>query len=90
MAVGDTFPDPLTRGNDYAIGHDLTNGKELWRVGDLNHKDRYNRTLRFVASPVARRDLVVIPTAKNRGVAAISVVGAKGLHWHRRQGRSAR
>ena len=77
VAVGDTF-QIVTHGNDYAIGHDPANGKELWRVGDLNHKDRYNRTLRFVASPVAHGDLVVIPTAKNRGVAAISVAGAKG------------
>ena len=44
----------------------------------MNHKDRYNRTLRFVASPVAHGDLVVIPTAKNRGVAAIKVSAAKG------------
>ena len=27
-----------------SVGHDPANGKELWRVGDLNHKDRYNRT----------------------------------------------
>lgn len=62
----------ITHGNDYAVAHELADGKEVWRLGNLNPKDRYNATLRFVTSPVAVADLIVIPTAKN-GV----VVGVK-------------
>ena len=61
----------ITHGNDYAIAHRLTDGKEVWRVGDLNPKSRYNRTLRFVASPVAVPELIVVPSAKGRGVVGV-------------------
>ncbi|HEY7427472.1 MAG TPA: PQQ-binding-like beta-propeller repeat protein, partial [Gemmataceae bacterium] len=36
----------ITHGNDYAIAHRLEDGREIWRVGDLNPKNRYNYTLR--------------------------------------------
>lgn len=62
----------ITHGNDYAIAHNLADGKEVWRLGDLNPKDRYNTTLRFVTSPVAVADLIIIPTAKNGAVVAVS------------------
>lgn len=78
----------ITHGNDYAVAHSLADGKEVWRLGDLNPKDRYNATLRFVASPVAVADLIVIPTAKNGAVVGVSpdaegVLGAggKGEAW---------
>src|SRR5579884_3049033 len=61
----------ITHGCDYAIAHRLENGEEIWRLGDLNPKDRYNRTLRFVASPVAAADLIVVPTAKNGPVVGV-------------------
>jgi outer membrane protein assembly factor BamB len=61
----------ITHGNDYAIGHSLNDGSELWRVTSLNPKEKYNNTLRFVASPVASGGLVVVPTAKNGQVVAI-------------------
>ena len=35
--------------------------------------------MRFVASPVAHKGLVVAPSAKNRGVAGIQLAEAKGL-----------
>ena len=57
----------ITHGNDYCIGHDPLTGKEQWRVAGLNPKNQYNRTLRFVASPVASQGLLVVPSAKNRG-----------------------
>lgn len=86
--IRDGHAQLITHGNDYAIAHNLTDGKEVWRVGDLNPKDRYNDSLRFVASPVAVADLVVIPTAKNGAVVGISpdasgVLGAggKGELW---------
>jgi hypothetical protein len=62
----------IVHGNDYATAHRLGDGSELWRVGDLNPKDRYNRTLRFIASPVAVPDLIVIPSAKNGPVVGLS------------------
>ncbi len=67
----------VTHGADWAIGHDLKDGSEIWRCGGLNPKDRYNNTLRFVASPAAVPGLIVVPTAKNRGVVAIDP-SAKG------------
>jgi len=78
----------ITHGNDYAVAHNLNDGKEVWRLGDLNPKDRHNETLRFVASPVAVADLIVIPTAKNGAVVGVSPdasgvisAGGKGELW---------
>ena len=61
----------ITHGNDYAIGHRLEDGSEIWRVSDLNPKENYNAYLRFVASPLATPDLIVIPTAKNHAVVGL-------------------
>lgn len=68
----------ITHGNDYAIAHQLTDGKEIWRVGELNPKAKYDNTLRFVASPVAVKDLIVVPSAKNGPVVGVKP-DAKGL-----------
>jgi outer membrane protein assembly factor BamB len=67
----------ITHGNDYAIAHDLKDGHEIWRLGGLNPKDRYNRTLRFVSSPVCTPELIVVPSAKNGAVVAVKP-NAKG------------
>lgn len=65
----------ITHGADYTIAYDPKTGKEVWRLGGLNPQDdpnrRYHPTLRFVASPGISKDLIVVPTAKNRGVYAI-------------------
>ncbi|HEX4070209.1 MAG TPA: PQQ-binding-like beta-propeller repeat protein [Planctomycetaceae bacterium] len=61
----------ITHGNDYAIAHRLTDGSEIWRVGELNPKSNYRPDLRFVASPVATPDLIVVPTAKSGAVVGI-------------------
>jgi outer membrane protein assembly factor BamB len=61
----------ITHGNDYAIAHQLDDGAEIWRLGDLNPKGHYNRTLRFVASPVATSDCIVVPSAKNGPVVSV-------------------
>lgn len=61
----------VCHGNDYATGHALADGKELWRLGGLNPKDKYNPTLRFVASPLCTPEMIVVPTAKNGAVVAI-------------------
>ncbi len=68
----------IVHGNDYTTGHSLKEGKEIWRVGGLNPKDKYNTTLRFVASPVAVSDLIIIPSAKNGPVVGLKP-GATGM-----------
>jgi outer membrane protein assembly factor BamB len=82
----------VVHGNDYTTAHSLQDGKELWRVGDLNPRDprigRYNRFLRFVASPVCTPDLIVIPSAKRGPVVGLKpdasgkvMVGSKHIQW---------
>jgi outer membrane protein assembly factor BamB len=78
----------IVHGNDYATGHRLDNGEEIWRVGGLNPKERYNPTLRFVASPLATPDLIIIPSAKNGPVvglkpdaAGMVEAGSKHEQW---------
>jgi outer membrane protein assembly factor BamB len=78
----------VVHGCDYATAHRLSDGKEIWRLQDLNPKDRYNRTLRFVASPVASEDLIVIPTAKRGPVVGVKPTakgtikaGSAGEQW---------
>lgn len=61
----------IVHGCDYATAHRLTDGGEIWRLADLNPKSKYNRTLRFVASPVAVSDLIVVPSAKNGPVVGV-------------------
>jgi outer membrane protein assembly factor BamB len=54
----------------------------------LNPKERYNPTLRFVASPVAAADLIVVPSAKNGPVVGVKPsaegmirAGSPGEQW---------
>ncbi len=83
----------VVHGNDYCTAHDLKDGKEIWRVTGLNPRTRYNRTLRFVASPVCTPGLIVIPTAKNGCVVALRPdaagtinPGGKGEVWRMARG----
>src|SRR5260370_41927524 len=62
----------LTHGGDYTVAHRLKDGSEIWRVGGLNSATNYTNTVRFVPSPLATPDLIVVPSAK-RGL----VVGVK-------------
>jgi outer membrane protein assembly factor BamB len=63
----------ITHGNDYTVAHELKDGMEVWRVGDLNGKEgKYNSTLRFVASPVCTPNLIVVPTAKGGPVVGVN------------------
>jgi outer membrane protein assembly factor BamB len=61
----------VTHGCDYAVALRLEDGSEIWRVGDLNPKDHYRPDLRFVASPVASADVIVVPSAKDHPVVGI-------------------
>jgi outer membrane protein assembly factor BamB len=68
----------VVHGNDYTTAHRLSDGGEIWRLGDLNPQTRYNNFFRLVASPVATPDLIVVPTAKNGPVVAVKPE-AKGM-----------
>jgi outer membrane protein assembly factor BamB len=62
-------------GCDYATAHRLNDGSEIWRVGDLNPntaQHRYRGDLRFVASPLATPDVIVIPSAKHHDIVGVS------------------
>jgi outer membrane protein assembly factor BamB len=64
----------IVHGNDYATAHRLSDGSEIWRVGDLNPntaQHRYRGDLRFVSSPLATADLIIIPTAKEHDVVGL-------------------
>ncbi|MCA8986719.1 MAG: PQQ-binding-like beta-propeller repeat protein [Planctomycetaceae bacterium] len=61
----------IVHGGDYTTAHRLEDGSEIWRVGDMNPVDNYNRYLRFVASPSYGDGVVVCPTAKNGPVICV-------------------
>lgn len=63
----------ITHGADYVVAHRLSDGQEVWRCGGLNPRDKYNPTLRFIASPAAAPGLIVVPSAKNGPVLGLRV-----------------
>ncbi|MDA1161531.1 MAG: PQQ-binding-like beta-propeller repeat protein [Planctomycetota bacterium] len=67
----------VTHGADYVIAHDLLDGHEIWRCGNLNVKANYDKTLRFVASPLCADGMIVVPTAK-RGPVRVLRPDGKG------------
>lgn len=78
----------VVHGNDYATAHRLSDGSEIWRLGDLNPEANYNQTLRFVATPLATPDLIVVPTAKGGPVVGVKPnatglirTGGAGEQW---------
>jgi outer membrane protein assembly factor BamB len=77
----------LSHGADFVVAHDLKDGHELWRCGELNKKSNYDPTLRFVASPTVAKGLIVVPSAKKGPIIALKPNGSgditqnKELHW---------
>lgn len=67
----------IVHGNDYCTGHDLKDGKELWRVTELNPKKNYNKFWRAVSSPLVTPDLIVVPSCKNGVTVGIDPSTAK-------------
>ncbi|HUQ72410.1 MAG TPA: PQQ-binding-like beta-propeller repeat protein [Planctomycetaceae bacterium] len=65
----------LSHGADYIVAHNLKDGSEIWRCGELNRKSNYDPTLRFVASPAAADGIIVVPTAKKGPVLALKPTG---------------
>lgn len=68
----------IVHGNDYCTAHDLKDGKELWRVTELNPKAKYNKAWRAVSSPLVTPDLIVVPSCKNGVTVGIDPNTAKG------------
>jgi outer membrane protein assembly factor BamB len=66
----------LTHGADYIVAHSLEDGHELWRAGGLHPPNRYDSTLRFVASPLAVPGLIIVPSAKKGILLALSPEGS--------------
>lgn len=58
-------------GCDYCTAHSLKDGAEIWRVGDINPKSRYNRAFRIIATPAVSPDLIVVPSARDGPVIGV-------------------
>jgi outer membrane protein assembly factor BamB len=65
----------LSHGADFVIAHDLKDGHEIWRCGELNRKASYDPTLRFVASPTTAKGIIVVPSAKRGPIMALKPDG---------------
>lgn len=65
----------ISHGADFVVAHDLMDGHELWRCGDLNKKSNYDPTLRFVASPATAKGIIVVPSAKKGPIVALKPNG---------------
>lgn len=83
----------VVHGCDYTTAHQLSDGTEIWRLGDLNPKGNYNATLRFVASPLATSEMIIVPTAKGGPVIAVKPdskgaisAGSAAEHWRMPRG----
>ena len=68
----------VVHGNDYCTGHTLTDGKELWRVTELNPKGNYNRAWRAISSPLVLPDLIVVPSCKKGVTVALDPLKVSG------------
>lgn len=68
----------IVHGNDYCTAHELADGKEVWRVTELNPKASYNRAWRAVSSPLVTPDLIVVPSCKNGVTVGIDPNKANG------------
>ena len=63
----------IVLGADHVTAHQTSDGKELWRVGDLNPTS--NRLFRSIASPVASAGMVIAPYARGKSLTAIQAGG---------------
>ncbi len=68
----------VVHGADCTTGHELTNGKEIWRLDQLNGPTQYNKgqnelTFRFVASPSVVNGNIIVPTCKGGPTLALKV-----------------
>ncbi len=68
----------VVHGNDYCTGHALADGRELWRVTELNPKANYNSHWRAISCPLVTPDLIVVPSCKRGVTVAIDPLTASG------------
>lgn len=68
----------ISHGSDYIVGHDLKDGREIWRCGGFQDGG-YDIYRHFVATPIIVDDLIVAPSAKNGPVFALVPGDAQGL-----------
>jgi len=61
-------------GADHITAHRAMDGKELWRVGDLNPQK--NGFFRSIASPVVSGDILVAPYARGSTLTAVKLGGS--------------
>jgi outer membrane protein assembly factor BamB len=78
-------------GCDYATGHRLSDGAEIWRLADLNPVK--NTAFRIISTPVASSDLLVVPTCRGGLIAAVKPGPTGTIHagsayeqWRRAKG----
>jgi outer membrane protein assembly factor BamB len=64
-------------GCDYATGHSLKDGKELWKLGGLNPGGANKRNHRIITSPLATPEELIVPTCRGLTVVALKQ-GASG------------
>lgn len=70
-------PCLVVLGCDYTTAHSLKDGSEIWRLSDLNPVNGYSSALRIIASPVANKDELIVPTARGGLIVAMKP-GATG------------
>jgi outer membrane protein assembly factor BamB len=68
----------IVHGADCTTAHALDNGKELWRLSNLNgptplNPNQHDITFRFVASPAFGEGRLIIPTAKEGPTVAVNL-----------------
>ncbi len=68
----------VVHGADCITGHSLSDGKEMWRFGELNGPTELNPkqndpTFRFVASPAMIPGTIIVPTAKEGPLVVLKV-----------------
>ena len=68
----------IVLGSDYATGHNLADGSEIWRLGDLNPVKGYSTSFRIIASPLVSEDVAIIGTARDNGPIVAVKAGATG------------
>ncbi len=73
----------ITHGADLTVAFDPETGQKLWVLDGLNgpselNPHNYDRTLRFVATPVFSEGLLLVPTAKRGPVVAMTPFQAIG------------
>jgi outer membrane protein assembly factor BamB len=80
-------------GNDYTTAHRLSDGSEIWRLGDLNPKDKYDKAFRIITSPIATPELIFVPTARGRVFVAVKpdakgtiAAGSAAEQWRKAKG----